>query len=417
MPSKVLLASASLYRKLGRAHNFGLIADDVGVNFSDLIDRKDLIVEQISGPNLRAYLESQGMEIIEGRASFASEREISVDGRRLSFNKALVATGSRPLVPPIDGLDISGYITSREAIDKRRLPRSVIVMGGSSVALEFTAVYRSFGSSVTIVEAAPRIAFREDAQVSEELARRLAEQGVTIYTNATVRRAAPAGPEKSVIVETSEGEITLQAEELFVATGRRPNVEGLGLEEIGVDFGAKGIKVDPFLRTSARNVYAAGDVIPTLQLAQVGAYEGYVVGANAVSGDTMRTDYRVMPRVTWSYPEMASVGLTEEEATRQGIPHVVGSFPLAPLARAFAESEQSGFVKALVDLRNHEVIGFHAIGERSDEMVHEGLLAMHGRIKLHELAQAVFAEITMSEAVGNLFIELDATLERARRAA
>jgi dihydrolipoamide dehydrogenase len=375
-----LLASAAAFRTLKRAAEFGLSADRIGFDFSKVIDRKDWIVSQITGPRLRAYLEKQGIDIIDGNARFISKNEVEVDGKSISFDKAIIATGSTPFVPPVEGLDDVGYITSDEAINMRNLPESIIVVGGSAVGLEFSVVYESFESKVTIVEAAPRIAFREDAEVSNALHNYMSSRGVTIYTSAQVKRAFRDNHEKALIIETPEGEVTLKARELFIATGRRAVTDGLNLEEIGI-------------RT------------------------GNLAALNALSDEKVEVDFRVIPRATWSYPEMASVGITEEEAKEKNIHYITYKFPFAGLARAFADGERLGFVKVIADLDSNEVIGFHIIGHQADEMLHEGIIAMQSRITVAELAQAIHLELTMSEGVGDAFIDLNEVIKSMKREA
>lgn len=406
-----MLASAAAFRNLKRAAEFGLSTDGIGFDFSKIIDRKDWIVSQITGPSMRKYLENQGMDIIDGRASFVSKNEIKVDGRSISFDKALIATGSTPFVPPVEGLNEVGYITSNEAINLRDLPESVIMVGGSAVGLEFGTVYESFGVDVTIVEMAPRIASKEDEEISGALYNYMNGRGIAIYTGAQIKKAFMDGHAKALVVQTPDGEITLRASEIFIATGRRPLMDGLNLDGIGIKTGKKGIEVNKYLQTSVDNIYAAGDVIPGFQLAQAAAYEGDLAAINALSDKKTEISFRVIPRVTWSYPEISSVGMTEDEAKSKGINYKVQKFSFAGLARSFTDGERLGFVKVIADVSSDEIIGFHAIGHHADEMIHEGVLAMQSRIKLAELAQAIHCELTMSEGVGDAFIDLYESIE------
>lgn len=412
-----MLASAAAYRTLKRASDFGLSAEGVGFDFGKIIDRKDRVVSQIAGPGTRRYLESLGLEVLEGAAFFISQGEADVGGRRVSFDKAVVATGSTPWAPPIEGLDETGYITSNEAINLRQLPESIIIVGGSAVGLEFATIYGSFGSRVTIVETAPRIAFKEDEDVSLLLHRAMTGRGVAIHTGSEVKRAFRDGGRVGLSVRTPDGETTVRADALMIATGRRPLLDGLNLEEIGVRTSRAGIEVDEFLKTSVDSIYAAGDVVPGFQLAQAAAYEGDLAGLNAIEGNVTEASYRVMPRCTWSYPEMASVGVTEAEAREQGLPHVTSTFALGGLGRAFADDERAGFVKAIADPMTGELLGFHAIGHRVDEILHEAVVAMSSRIDVAHLAQAIHCELTMAEGAGDVFIDLDEAIGRKKAAA
>jgi len=412
-----LLASAAVFRTLKGAAEFGISSDGIGFDFSKIIDRKDWIVSQITGSRMRRYFETQGVDVIDGMAKFKSINEVDVDGRTISFDKALIATGSTPFVPPVEGLEDAGYITSNEAINLRELPDTVIMVGGSAAGLEFSTVYESFGSRVIVVEVADRLASKEDREVSEAIQNYMNSRGVTIYTGAKIKRAYRDDHSKVLVVETPEGEVEARGNEIFIATGRRPLIDDLNLDAIGIKTGKKGIEVNNYLQTSIDNIYAAGDVIPGPQLAQAAAYEGDLVGMNALRDEKIEVSFRVIPRITWSYPEIASVGVTEDEAEEKGMSYVAQKFPFAGLGRAFADGERLGFVKVVADVDSDEIIGMHIIGNHADEMIHEGVIAMQSRIKVPELAEAIHCELTMAEGVGNAFIDLKEAMDRVRRKA
>ncbi|MDI6817521.1 MAG: NAD(P)/FAD-dependent oxidoreductase [Actinomycetota bacterium] len=406
MPSKSLLASAAAFRMLKRSSDFGLTADSIGFDFSKIIDRKDRIVSKVSGPGMRQALEKQGIRILDGAARFISPNEVSIDGKNVTFEKAVIATGSAPFVPPIEGLNEVDFMTSDDAINLRELPPSIIIVGGSAVGLEFATIYSSFGSEVTIVEATPRIAFKEDAETALALTRYLAERGVAVYTNVKTKRVFSEGSEKSMVIDTADGEVRLSASKLLIATGRHAVTTDLGLEDAGIEVGKKGIEVNEYLQTSVSHIYAAGDVVPFIQLAQAAAYEGDLAGYNAFATERKKLDLRVMPRVTWSYPEIASVGITEEEAKENNLAYVVQKFPFAGLGRALADDEREGFVKFIADTNTEEVLGCHIIGHHADEMIHQAAQAMQLRAPITELAQTISCELTMSEGIGNALIDL-----------
>lgn len=413
-----MLASAGAFRTLANALDFGLSADNVSFDFSKVVDRKDRIVSEMTGPRLRAFLTSQGFQILDGSARFVSDHEVEADGERVSFDNAVIATGSTPFVPPIEGLDDVGYITSDEALNLKTLPASIIIVGGSAVGLEFATVYNSFGSKVTVVEAAQGIASKSDYEISATLHAYMEEWGVDIRTKANAKRAFKENGLKALVIETADGEVTLKAHELFIATGRRPVLEDLNLEGIGLAFGKKGIEVNEYLQTSVGNIYAAGDAIPTMQLAQTAAYEGDLAGLNAFSDIKTAADYRVMPSVIWSYPEIADVGKTEDQTKEEGLDYITEKLPFRGLARAFADNERKGFVKVIASPNTGELLGLHIIGNHADELVHEGVLAMTAGMPASQLAEAIHCELTMAEGVGDAFIGLYENInQRKRRAA
>ncbi len=417
MPSKSLLASAAAFRVLKNAAEFGLSDGKIGFDFSKIAERTDWTVSQIAGPRLGEYFAMQGIDIIGGSAGFISSHEVAIDGRTVSFNKAIIATGSEPYVPQIDGLDEVGYITSDQAVSARDIPDSVIIVGGSSVGLEFANVYESFDSQVTIVDAADRIAIHEDREVSEALYNYITGRGINIYASSQIQSAFKDGTSKAMTVKTPDGEVVLKAEELLIATGRRAVTTGLNLKGIGVKAGEHGIEVNDYLQTSIDTVYAAGDVIPGLMLAQAAAYEGDLAAKNALGKTKSRVSYRVIPRATWSNPVVANVGLTEDEAQQEGRDYIVTKFFFAGLARALTSGERIGFVKIIGDIDSDEVVGFHVIGHHADELVHEGVLAMQARIKIAELANANHLEMTMAEGIGDAFIDLHDAIQRRKRKA
>lgn len=417
MPSKALLASAAAFRTLKSAAEFGLSTGKIGFDFSKIVDRKNWIVSQIEGPGLKRYFDMQGIRIIEGKASFKSANEVDVDGNTVSFEKAVIASGSEPLVPPFDGLEGVGYITSDQAINLREVPESIIMVGGSAVGLEFTNVYESFDSQVTIVEETDRIAFREDKEISQALHNYIAGRGVSIFTGAKVLKVFRDGLSKAMTIGTPNGELTLKASEIFIAMGRRPVISGLNLEGIDIKAGKNGIEVNKHLQTSVDNIYAAGDVIPGPMLAQAAAYEGDLAAKNALGDEKAGVDYGSIPRATWSNPIVASVGLTEDEAIEKGINYAVTKFPFAGLARAFTSGERIGFVKVIADLDNDQVVGFHVIGHHADEIIHEGIIAVQAKLKVAELATIIHVEITMAEGAGNAFFDLQESIEHRKRKA
>lgn len=412
-----MLASAAAFRMLKNAAEFGLSDGKIGFDFSKIIERKDWTISQIAGPRLGEYFALQGIDVIGGSAGFITPHEVMVDGRAISFKKAIIATGSEPYVPPIEGLVEVGYITSDQSVDTRDIPDSVIIVGGSSVGLEFANVYESFDSQVTIVEVDDRIAIHEDKEVSEALYNYITGRGINIYASAQIRNIFKDGASKAMNIKTPNGEVTLKAQELLIATGRRAVTSGLNLEGIGVKVGEHGIEVNDYLQTTIDTIYAAGDVVPGPMLAQAAAYEGDLAAKNALGEAKAEVSYRVIPRATWSNPIVANVGLTEDEAREQGRDYSVVKFFFAGLARALTSGERIGFVKIIGDIDTDEVVGFHVVGHHADELVHEGVLAMQARIKIADLASANHLEMTMAEGIGDAFIDLQDAIQRRKRKA
>ncbi|HZD59217.1 MAG TPA: FAD-dependent oxidoreductase, partial [Anaerolineae bacterium] len=242
-------------------------------------------------------------------------------------------------------------------------------------------------------------------------------RGVVIYTGANVKRAFLSDGVREISFENPEGEIIVGAKKIFVAAGRRPLMDNLNLEDIGVESSKEGIRVNEYLQTTVGNIFAAGDVIPGPQLAQAAAYEGDLAAMNALGDKKAEVSYRVIPRAIWSYPIIASVGITEDEAKERGIKYTVEESAFAGLGRALTSGERLGFVKVIANPDTEEIIGLHAIGHHADEIIHEGVIAMQSRIKVSDLAQAIHCELTMSEGLGNALIDLNESIKRRKHMA
>jgi dihydrolipoamide dehydrogenase len=399
-----LLRSAEVFRLIRRAPEFGLEVENPKVIFKEIQARKQKIIALLSGVRFERRLKQAGVTFYQGRAKFIAEHKVDINGGEVTANKFIIATGSIPAIPPINGLVQAGFITSNEALELEELPSSIIIIGGAAVGLEFATLFSSFGTKVTVVEMAERILPAEDHDISLELAKVMSTLGIEIYTNSQVRRVeakeATSPASKRVVIQTSGGEIIKSAEEVMIATGRRAYYEHLDIENIGIEVEKKGIKVNKFLETSLPHVFAVGDVIPGMQLAHLSAYEGDLAAQNALLKERKEVDYRVVPRATFTYLEVGSVGMTEAEARSQGYRLEVEKYPFSGIGKAIAMSEREGFVKIISDKRTGEILGVHIIGPQAADMVHEGVIAMQGRVNLFDLAKSIHIHPTLSECFG-----------------
>lgn len=408
VPSKALIASANIAATTKRAESFGLppVADTEPVNLALVLERvHDLqhhIYEESDSPDA---LRANGCDVIEGRGRFTSPHTLDVDGRQITARAFCIATGSHPAVPPIDGLDQIAYHTNRTIFDLKRLPRRLLVIGGGPIGVEIGQAMSRLGAHVTIVEMAPRLLPREDDEVSDVLRQALTAEGIDIRTDVVVThiaegegvkraRLAPAGhapddaPDQYVECDT-----------VFVAAGQLPNVDGLGLDEAGVAYDARtGIHVDDGLRTSNRHIYAAGDVIGRLPFTHVAALEASTVMRNALFPRRQKIDYSAVPWATFTDPEIARVGLTEEEArVRYGDDLHVSHFPFSRNDRAIMEGRTTGFVKLLSVGKRDRLVGAHIVGPSAGELIHQHVLAMQHGIGVSALAETMHIYPTLSE--------------------
>ena len=362
--------------------------------------------------------QSLGVEVVTGRATVSTPHSVVVElneggSRELEGRALVIATGSSPMVPPIPGLEAAGYLTNETVFTQSSLPRRLLVMGGGPIGVELSQAFARLGSQVTLVEMLPRILPREDADAAELVAKSLERDGVEILTSTRVARveAVPGG--KRVICQSSggaggggkggndggtDGPIqTVEADEILVAAGRRANLAGLGLETVGIRTGNGLILTDRHMRTSLRSVYACGDVTGPYPFTHMAGQQARVVIQNALLPFKARMDYRAVPWATFTDPEVARVGLNEEDATAQGVAHRIIKLPLSGNDRAVCEGETEGFLKILTPPGKDVILGATLVGPHAGEMVHEVVLAMQAKLRLRDIANTIHIYPTLAE--------------------
>lgn len=416
VPSKALLSSARLAAEMRRAADFGLSGlpgneepaepERDGARLLESVRSARAEIQPHDDPE---RFREMGVDVLEGReARFVSEHEVEAGDRRLRGRKIVVATGSRPRVPPVRGLEEAGYFTHETAFDRDSIPGSAVILGAGAIGVEFAQAYRRLGVDVTLVEMAPRVLPTEDVDVSAIVEETLADEGVRVLTSARAVAARSAagdsGTRREVALERAGGpgdggRETVAADELFVATGRLPNVEGLGLERAGVETGEQGIVVDDRLRTTRPHVYAAGDVIGGHQFTHVADHEARAVVRNALFPFSSAVDYSVIPWAVFSDPEVARVGLTEAEAREEHGDDVgVYRYDVSELDRAITERSARGLVKLIGD-GGGRLLGGHVVAPSAGTMIVELALAMRQGTSIGELAELVHPYPTMSEGI------------------
>ncbi len=395
VPSKTLIHSAKVASLLRRAPEFGLEGSEGPLDFARVTARVHDVIAQIQKHDDPDRFRAYGAEVLFGPARFISPHEIEVNGQRLAGRKFVLATGSRPLVPPLDGLEAAGYLTNETAFDLKRLPPSLIVLGGGPVGIELAQAFARFGARVTVVEMLDRILPAEDAELSGTLREILQGEGLAIHTGTRAVRAAAAPAGKLLFCRAGERELRFEADEILVAVGRAPNVEGLNLEAAGVAHGPRGVQVDVRLRTTARHIWACGDVTGPFLFTHVAEYQAGIVIRNVAFHLPARADYRAIPWTTFTDPELARVGLTEAEAREGGVRHEVLRFPFHQVDRALAEGEPRGLAKFVVG--RGRVLGASILGPRAGELIHEAVLAMQARLPFSRISQAVHVYPTLAQ--------------------
>jgi mercuric reductase len=409
LPSKNLIEAARLVWDSAHPRFDGLAPTRMAVDFPALVGQKDQVVRDYRAKKYNAVADGMsGLQILDGNGTFASPTAISLDGRTIEASQFLIATGSRPIAPPIPGLETVPYLTSDllDADEPGRLtelPESLIVLGGGYVAVELAQMFSRLGTRVTIVARSGLLRGYEP-ELGAVLSEALASEGIEFLADTRTERASGDGNSVAVAVETPSAGRILRAQRLLVATGRRPNSDGLGLEGIGVKVDADGyVAVDAELRTNLAHVWAAGDVIGGQRGSQmatpVGARQGRIVAENAFKGARRRVDHDVIPRAIFTDPPIGVVGLTEAEVRARHLPAVTATTPLQYVPRAGAIHRPEGVVKMIASTIDERILGVHMIGESAPEVIHEAAMAMHFRATIDDFIELIHVYPTMSEAL------------------
>ncbi len=399
VPTKALLRSAKVYALLKRGDEFGLRPGTVDFDWHQVMARKEELVRQTGTATADERYRKEGIALLRGVASFEDEHHLRVNGELLRGEKFMIATGSQPEVPAIDGITEVGPITSVEAVSLPRLPDSMVILGGGPVGCEFAQLFSTFGVRVTLLQRAKTLLPREEPELSQIIQEALEKNGASVLVGVEVQRLARHGTRKKVFAVIQGQPREFEAEEMLVATGREPRVAELKLSAAGVEAEPGGVRINEYLQTSRPHIYAAGDVSGPFRYTHFAHYQGTLAGLNLFSGEPRKADYRVVPRVTFTDPEIASVGLTEEQARQQGLPILSGRFAIGSVGKALVESDDRGLVKIVADVRSGEVLGGHIAAPAAGEMIHILVAAMTARATMGGLAEAIYAFPTFAQGV------------------
>jgi dihydrolipoamide dehydrogenase len=405
VPSKALIRTAKLLSQIGRAPEFGIRRASAEFDFADAMERVQRVIRTVAPHDSEERYTELGVEVIEGEARIVSPWSVEVrteaGTRTLSTRAIVIAAGSRPFVPPIPGLEEVGYLTSDNVWDIRELPKRLVVLGGGPIGCELAQAFVRFGSRVTQVEMLPRLLIREDPEVSEIIARRFRDEGVDLRLEHQAKRIIVENGEKILIVEHQGQEIRIVFDQILVAVGRVANTKGYGLEELGIETTkARTVETDEFLQTLYPNIYACGDVAGPFQFTHTASHQAWYAAVNALFGDfrKFRADYRVIPWATFTDPEVARVGLNEQEAKERGIPYEISRYGLDDLDRAITDGEAQGFVKVLTVPGKDRILGVTLVGEHAGDLIAEFILAMKHGLGLNKLLATIHIYPTLAEA-------------------
>jgi dihydrolipoamide dehydrogenase len=398
IPTKAWVQTAFAIKEAGET--FGKLGVQVGaptLDFATANQWKDGVVKQMTS-GVATLFKANGVEWVKGAGRFKDANTIAVEGGEdVSFKHAIIATGSYPLRPPIEGLDSPRCVDSTGLLAQTEVPRRLVVLGGGIIGCEFASILNRFGSEVTIIEMLPSLIPQEDVDAAVELAKQFGRRGITLHLGTSAERVDDTGSELRVHFGGGQ---TVEADLMLVATGRGPTVEGLGLEQIGVEFDTRqGIAADEHRRTTQQHIYAVGDCAGYWQLAHTAFREGEVAAENAMGHDAV-VDNRGVPRPIYTDPEIAGVGLTEAEAREQyGDDVAVGRFPWVANARAVMQNETVGWVKSIHETRYGELLGLIMVGPHVTDLIEAGTVALDAEATVETVADGMAAHPTLSEAI------------------
>jgi dihydrolipoamide dehydrogenase len=426
IPTKAMLRSAEIFEQVQHSADFGILADNVRLDYPAVLKRKDTIVKGLND-GVSQLLRANGVSVYSGHARFTAPTVLDVVGvgksplgsggplynapadgvgqptARLAAKNVIVATGSTPAQLPLPGVDLVGVINSDSAFMLKEIPRRIVIVGGGAVGTEWATMFAAFGSEVTLVELLPNLLPIEDEDMGRTLARSFQKRSIKVLTGSTVARIEEGSEKRSktlrVTITDKDGRNAqpVEVDNVLIAVSRRPNTLDLNLEKTGVLTDQRGyINVDDQMRTNVKSVFAIGDVVGKIQLAHVATHQG-LIAAGVIAGHDEKMDYKAVPAATFTHPEVASVGLSEQKAREAGHDVVVGKFPFAALGRAQTYGNTDGLVKVVADKKYGEVLGVHIIGPSASDLIPEGVLALQLEATLEDIANTIHAHPTLGE--------------------
>lgn len=408
VPSKTLIRTANIYHLMKNAEKYGLPRTEIKpVDFQAVAARIQSVINTIQKHDSKERFCKLGARVEFGTARFMDAHSVRLNGEIYSAKNWVIATGSSPFVPPIEGIDTTPHITNKELFSLKTLPKSMITIGGGPIAIEMAQAFNRLGTKVTVVELADQILGAEDKDMAEYLMNMLISEGITFYLGSMPLSTKDLGNEKEIIVKNAEGiTITLKAETILVAVGRKANLQGFGLEDISVERDKNGLKIDDRLRTNHKHIFVAGDTTGSYQFTHAAGYEGGIVLSNAILHLPRKVDYTHLPWCTYTDPELASIGMNEKRAAAAGIPYSVWTEEFRTNDRGLAEGEETGKIKLILN-EKEKPIGIQILGAGAGELISEWVAVMNGNVKLSTIASAVHPYPTRGEinkkVVGTFF--------------
>lgn len=401
MPSKRLITVAnSFYHAMNNSFE-GIKYEKSELNFKNVIEQKDRLVAKFRKEKYADVVKNlENVTYFEGKGKFISKYEVEVDHKYLKGKKFLIAVGARANIVPIKEIEKIDYLTNEEVLNLKKLPESMCIIGGRALGLEFAQTYAHFGTKVTILQRSERILPEEEPEISEALKKYLQEEGIKVITEMSINYAKRKGKNKIINVSANGKTFDIECEQILFATGRKPNTDNLGLDKVGVKADERGfVLVNNKMQTSASHVWAAGDVIGEPMLETVAAKEAATAVENAFAENKKKINFNEIPHAVFTYPEVASVGLTDAQAIQKGIKCNCAVLPFELVPKAHVIGDTRGLVKIVVDNETKQILGAHILATNAADIIHEGVLAVKFGLTVDDIIDTVHVFPTLSEAI------------------
>jgi len=400
VPSKTMLRAGEIYQMAADNPFGGLDTSADNVDLAQLVKKKNELVAELRQHKYIDLLSEYGIELIKGEAKFIDEKTVEVNQRLITAKRFLIATGAAPAIPNIPGLNEVDYLTSTSLLELTQLPKSLVVIGAGYIGLELGSLYRNFGSDVTLIQRGANILKNYDPEIAESVKKSLTEKGIKIITGAAYNQIKQNGDLKQIHFTINGEKKVVEAEQILIATGRKPNTESLQLQSAGVEIGARGeVIVDDYLKTTNPRIYAAGDVTMGPQFVYVAAYQGGIAADNAIGGSNRQVDLTAVPGVTFTNPAIATVGLTEQQAIEKGYEIKTSILSLDAVPRAIVNRETTGVYKLIAEANTEKILGVHVVAENAGEVIYAATLAVKFGLNVSDLRESLAPYLTMAEGL------------------
>ena len=412
IPTKAMISSIGIIDNIKQAHNHGISTGEIEIDFTRLIERKNEVVDQLVG-GIEHLMGANDIEFIHGKAEILDDKKIKVNTKKfnykLEYKNLILALGSKPSYLPIEGADSEDILTSTELLSLREIPKSLVIIGGGVIGMEFAFIYRALGTDVSVVEFMPQILNVLDSDVAQVVRDEAIERGIKIYegAKATSIKTTLDGM-KLLELELDNKTMHICAEKLAMAVGRKANVDSLDLEKLGIELNERknGIKVNEYMQTNQENIYAIGDVTNIIQLAHIASHQG-IVAADHIAGGMHKIDYSAVPSAIFTMPEIGTVGLCEKQARAEKLDVIVSKFPFIANGKAIAMGESKGFVKLIADRKTRIILGGSVAGPHATDLMAIISNFVSMKITIDEAKTVIYAHPTTSEAIHEAILMLE----------